>query len=77
MYTCIHVVCKVLYYKSLTGARAILGGVGRYDPGTGPIYLDEVQCAGSEAMLVNCSLQGVGEHNCDHIEDAGVKCEGI
>ena len=60
------------------GARAIGGtGVGRYNPGTGPIYFDEVRCTGSETALVNCSSRGRGEHNCDHSEDAGVKCEGM
>ena len=36
-------------------------------------------CNGSENTLFEC-LSGennVGLHNCDHSEDAGVRCEGI
>lgn len=61
-----------------TGARAISGTVpDRYNPGTGPIYLDEVRCTGSESALINCSFNTLGVHNCDHNEDAGVSCEGV
>lgn len=68
---------RVYLLVSDSGARAILGTrAGRYDPGVGQIYLDEVRCTGNEEMLVNCSTQGVGEHDCDHSEDAGVRCEG-
>ena len=61
----------------VSGARAIVDLFsGLYQPGVGPIYLDEVRCTGSEQMLVNCSASGVGQHNCVHNEDAGVRCEG-
>lgn len=61
----------------ISGARAIQGPIsGVYEAGTGQIYLDEVRCVGTERMLVDCIASGVGTHNCDHNEDAGVKCEG-
>ncbi|XP_027138437.1 deleted in malignant brain tumors 1 protein-like [Larimichthys crocea] len=47
-----------------------------FGEGTGPIWLDEVMCAGSESKLTECSHQEIGSHNCDHQEDAGVVCEG-
>lgn len=71
-------VCIIVCYSCSpkSGARAISGiGVGRYDPGSGPIYLDEVRCTGSEPSIVNCSSSR--QHDCDHSEDAGVRCEGI
>ena len=42
-----------------------------------PIYLDNVECNGSEPSLLNCTSNEVGMNNCDHSEDAGVRCNGM
>ena len=42
--------------------------------GTGQIFLDDLQCTGSESRLVDCPHNGLGSHNCDHSQDAGVRC---
>ena len=35
-------------------------------------------CTGNESSLLDCAAgEEVGSHNCDHSEDAGVRCEGI
>ena len=45
--------------------------------GTGPILLDDIDCSGSEASLLDCGVNPIGVHQCssDHSEDAGVQCE--
>jgi hypothetical protein len=43
-------------------------------PGSGKIWLDNVQCNGSERSIVNCRLQEWGVHSCNHSDDVVVMC---
>lgn len=46
--------------------------------GNHTILLDQLLCTGNESSLLDCIAgEVVGSHNCDHSEDAGVRCEGI
>ena len=50
----------------------------RFGSGSGPIFLDQLQCSGSEQSLLDCpTFTDVGLHSCDHSMDAGVKCQGL
>ncbi len=58
-----------------TGNQAIIQAL--FGQGTGIIWLDNVNCAGTEAGLDACPANPLGSHNCDHSEDAGVRCEPL
>lgn len=44
--------------------------------GSGPIWLDNVECSGVEVALTHCRHPGFGENNCGHGEDASAICLG-
>ena len=46
------------------------------EPGRGLILLNDVNCFGTESLLLNCRHNGIGISNCDHSKDAGVNCTG-
>lgn len=60
------VFCRMLGYSS--GKGFTFGG------GSGNIWLDDVNCQGTEDSLWNCRKNNWGSHNCNHNEDAGVEC---
>ena len=64
VYTFIYTICNstgvVPTYSAFSGR------------GTGPIYLTNLRCTGSEATLLDCPT--VSGRTCGHNEDAGVRC---
>lgn len=61
------VVCRMLGFNRAVSAFTATAG-------TGQIWLDDLNCKGTEITITDCSKRDWGSHNCHHGEDAGVEC---
>ena len=64
-----------IYLCVLAGGRAYSNA--HFGTGSGPIFLDDVQCTSSASQLLECYSRPILTHNCLHSADAGIACEGI
>ena len=64
------VICRQLGYRYAIAAFRS----GEASVHSRRIWLDNVNCAGSEESLSSCSHAGWGNENCGHSKDAGVQC---
>ena len=62
--------------NSIFSIGSVALGGAYFGSGSGDILLDNVVCKGTESSLLGCRTNPIGQHNCDHSEDAGVRCEG-
>lgn len=69
-----NVVCRQLGFQP-TDATPVSNGT--FGAGAGRIWLDDLQCVGTEGRLIDCPNSGVGMVvSCsDHSSDAGVRCQ--
>ena len=77
--TLLKVSWKLLQQSQLSQVVCLLGSIpvrrAGFGNGSGMIILDDLDCSGSEGSLFDCpSDSPVLVHNCDHSEDAGVRC---
>uniref|UniRef100_A0A8C3FUP8 SRCR domain-containing protein n=1 Tax=Chrysemys picta bellii TaxID=8478 RepID=A0A8C3FUP8_CHRPI len=63
-----NVVCKQLGCGSAVSAP----GEAAYGEGTGPIWVETLNCRGTESSLWECPAKPWGESNCGHKEDVAV-----
>ena len=65
-----NVICRQLGFYSASEAV----GDAYFGAGTGPIFLDDVGCVGTEMNLGECRAEILTHGDCTHSEDAGVVC---
>lgn len=69
-----HVVCHQLGFGPALQHSSVMSKYAGLRKG--PILLNNVQCAGKESSLANCSHDGWNKHNCVHNQDVVLKCSG-
>lgn len=42
--------------------------------GTGPVWMDGLECNGEEDDLSMCIFTGWSNNNCSHTDDVGIEC---
>ncbi|XP_075606887.1 antigen WC1.1-like [Balearica regulorum gibbericeps] len=67
------VVCKQLDCGSAVEAH----WNAHFGPGSGPIWMFDVECHGTESALSDCKNTQRSQQYCNHGEDAGVTCSGF
>ena len=55
---------------------AIAYNDGHFRSGDGSIFLDNVQCLGTESNILDCNHNVIGVHDCSDRKDAGIACMG-
>jgi len=67
---------KVVCYSLGFGRLGHKVNISLYSIGRGQIWLDDIQCSGSERHISECFHRGWGVQNCGHSEDVAVSCDG-
>ncbi|XP_077680446.1 antigen WC1.1-like [Eretmochelys imbricata] len=68
---------NVLCQQLGCGSAVSAPGEAAFGEGTGPIWVETLNCRGTESSLWDCPARPWGESNCGHKEDAAVNCSGL
>ncbi|XP_062508254.1 neurotrypsin-like [Corticium candelabrum] len=68
------VICRQLRYS---GATTFTRFPSVQMQGSGRIWLDNVDCYGTETALTDCHFNGWGSSSCSHYQDVVVTCSGL
>ena len=63
--------CVSLFRYSHNGHRVV---DNVYGAGSGAIFMDDVDCTGSETSLADCNHRGWGSHSCVYSDDVAIEC---
>ncbi len=66
------VVCRELDCGDAIEAK----GGAYFGQGSGPVWMDSVDCVGNEFSLIQCNIDHWQHYSLDHMHDAGVICSG-
>ena len=66
---------KIKNYRYMS-TDAVAFRNAHYGVGAGPIYLNNVDCSGSEKKLLDCSRSMFSSCSGGHWRDAGARCQG-
>ena len=75
-YSCYFFICLFIMHIVPLCADGRTYSNAYFGTGSGPIFLDDVQCTSSSRQLLECPSRPILSHNCLHSADAGVGCEG-
>ena len=65
----------ILFFSTSPIDPQIISG---FSEGSGPIFLDQLSCSGSEQSLLECPVgRAVGLHRCNHSMDVRLRCAGM
>ena len=66
------VACRMLGFEE---TNALIHPSLTFDSGSGPIWIDRIQCTGQERSLRDCtSSEWRPSYNCKHLEDVSIEC---
>ena len=78
LFQCIYsvVICCQIHFTLLAGSVVFTNIGFSFGEGTGPVFLADLWCSGSETNLLECPHTVFVGTYCTHSRDVGVRCEG-